>query len=33
MNTGHFFSAHTQNGKLVDREEILSEFDKKSFGL
>ncbi len=26
-----FFSAHTQHGKLVDREEIFSEFDKKVF--
>ncbi len=27
------FSAHTENGKLADREEKLSEFDKKCFGL
>ncbi len=33
MNTGLFFSVHTQNGKLVDREEIFSEFDKKCIGL
>ncbi len=26
-------SAHTQNGKLADREEIFSEFDKKCIGL
>ncbi len=28
-----FFSAHTQNGKLADHEEIFSEFDKKCTGL
>ncbi len=27
-----FFSAHTQNGKLADREEIFTEFDKKCIG-
>ncbi len=27
-----FFSARTQNGKLADREEIFSEFDKNCFG-
>ncbi len=27
------FSAHIQNRKLADCEEILSEFDKKCFGL
>ncbi len=28
-----FFSAHTQNGKPMEREEIFSEFDKKYIGL
>ncbi len=27
------FSAHTQNRKLADREEIFSEFDKNCIGL
>lgn len=32
---GHwiFFSAHTQNRQLVDREQIFTEFDKKCIGL
>ncbi len=35
LNTGLFrvFSAHIQNRKLVDGEEIFSEFDKKCIGL
>ncbi len=33
MNTGLCFSAHTRNGKLADREEIFSEFNKKCTGL
>ncbi len=28
-----FFSAHTENGKLAEREEIFTEFDKKCIGL
>ncbi len=28
-----FFSAHTENGKLADREEIFSELHKKCTGL
>ncbi len=28
-----FFSTHTQNGKLADREEIFFEFDRKCIGL
>jgi len=28
-----FFSAHTQNRQLVDREQIFTEFDKKCIGL
>ncbi len=27
------FSAHTQNGKLADREEIFAEFNKKCIGV
>ncbi len=33
MNNRLFFSVHTQNGKLVDREVIFSEFDKKCMWL
>ncbi len=31
MNTRLFFSTHTQNGQLADREEIFAEFDKKVY--
>ncbi len=33
VRTLDLFSAHTQNGQLVDHEEMFAEFDKKCIGL